>query len=155
MHFSSLWYDSSVLEVAFMQRLNSRLEAFLKEIAPYNNAGAGPECVLETDCFEEVLRVSTYLEELEKAGILVLPDQYDGLARTNPATRTTVRLPDWFSLTSEGEGYFDEVAKAERAERKRRWSERRWQLLTVIASVLLSAVVSLLVTLLNDSVHLA
>ena len=66
-----------------------------------------------------------------------------------------MRLPDWFSLTSEGEGYFDEVAKAERAERKRRWSERRWQLLTVIASVLLSAVVSLLVTLLNDSVHLA
>lgn len=138
-----------------MNRLNGRLEAFLKKIAPYSDIPCGPECLLEGDSFEEVLRISTYLEELKEAGLVVLPGTYEGISRRSPQKRVTVSLPEWFSLTSKGEGYFEEVRKSEREERKKRWSDRRWQLLTIVVSVLLSAVVSLVVALLNNPVHLA
>ena len=99
--------------------------------------------------------ISTYLEELKEAGLVVLPGTYEGISRRSPQKRVTVSLPEWFSLTSKGEGYFEEVRKSEREERKKRWSDRRWQLLTIVVSVLLSAVVSLVVALLNNPVHLA
>lgn len=50
-----------------MNRLNGRLEAFLKKIAPCSDIPCGPECLLEGDSFEEVLRISTCLEELNRA----------------------------------------------------------------------------------------
>ena len=138
-----------------MDRLNPQLEDFLKRIAPYSGKADGPVCALHDGDFSEVLRSATYFMELERAGLVVTHGQERSIERSNSSLRFTASLPRWFTITRDGETYFECVKRTEREERKKRWSDRRWQLATVGFSVLLSAVVSLLVALLNNSINLA
>ena len=138
-----------------MDRINPQLEEFLERISPYSSKPEGPVCSLVTGDFEDVMRSATYFMELERAGLVVTHGQERSIERTDSSLRFTASLPRWFSLTSDGETYFQRVEKAERDERRKRWSDRRWQLATIGFSVMLSSVVSLLVALLNNSINLA
>lgn len=108
-----------------MDKTNEALEDFLREITPYSGRSYGLTLAFSNKyTYDELVKKRTFLRELDSLGFLYATKETAPVASTIDFT-AVVESPDYFSLTSKGETYFDEIAKQEEAEtlsRKRQWS---------------------------------
>lgn len=118
-----------------MERLNAELTETLQGIVDMEESGEDvAEHVFEVmygDKGDE--RECQQLLDLANLGYVVI--RVDG---TNTVTE---------GLTSKGRSYFKDLEDDERRERKRIWSDRRFQIGLSIATLVLSGVISLIVSL--------
>ncbi|RNL44759.1 hypothetical protein [Paraeggerthella hongkongensis] len=107
-----------------MEKMNESLEGFLREITPYSGRPF-PFSVAFADkySYDELVKKRTFIQELEAIGMLKTTEGTAPVASTIDRY-ATVEFPDYFTLTSQGETYFNEIEKRERLEteaRKLQW----------------------------------
>lgn len=129
-----------------MEKLNSNLEDFLREITPYaSRSHPFVAAFYDRYSFTELLKKSAYVDELKTLGMIKATNETDPVV-CNVTMHGSVEFPDFFTLTSKGESYFAETEKQEKAASAKERRDRRWQIITILVSVVLSIVLSTVVS---------
>lgn len=126
-----------------MEKMNEALEGFLREITPYSGRPY-PFSVAFADkySYNELVQKRTFLEELVQLGFVKATDETAPVA-SSINRYSIVEFPDFFSLTSNGETYFESKDASIKEERRSKWEDRAWQVFIAVLGVVLSIIASI------------
>lgn len=111
-------------KAGLMEKINEALEDFLREIAPYASK-AYPFITAFNDkyMYTDLVQKRTYLRELVALGFVDTTKETTSVFSSIDHT-ASVEFPDFFTLTSKGKTYFDEITKQYQLEedaKKKQW----------------------------------